>query len=139
MGGGGNAANADEGEATTTTTTTPMPPPRETTGVPAFANAVHAEKMSVADITPKDFEKQYVTRGMPLARMSSIVLSFKTGNIFYKKGAFTLIITRRLCPRLSALSPPTPEQQRSCKPRAFKTRANEKREVSERRPLACRC
>ena len=67
MGRGGNAANADEGEATTTTTP-PMSPPRETTGVPAFANAVHAEKKSVADITPKDFEKQYVTRGMPLAR-----------------------------------------------------------------------
>ena len=73
MGRGGNAANADEGEAATTTTT-PMSPPRETTGVPAFANAVRAEKKSVADITPEDFEKQYVTRGMPLARMSPIVL-----------------------------------------------------------------
>lgn len=39
---------------------------REATGVPAFDNAVHAEKKSVADITPEDFEKQYVTRGMPL-------------------------------------------------------------------------
>jgi hypothetical protein len=40
----------------------------EATGVPAFGNAVHAEKKSVADITPKDFERQYVTRGQGLTR-----------------------------------------------------------------------
>jgi hypothetical protein len=34
--------------------------------VPAFGNAVQAEKKSIAEIKPKDFEKQYVTRGMPL-------------------------------------------------------------------------
>jgi|AntAceMinimDraft_11_1070367.scaffolds.fasta_scaffold219481_1 hypothetical protein len=38
----------------------------ETTGVPAFSNAVAAEKKSVGDITPESFERRYVTRGMPL-------------------------------------------------------------------------